>query len=182
MNIYAILGTLTGALVGTVLLFIIMKYSNTNGKTKSEYDERQKLVRGKAYSVSAKSMIACCFILMILDMGGLKIPVQNCVIYVAIIMVGAVFQCTYCVRHGGYWAINNNKRRYVICFLLCAVIFTFLGVLISYKAGIVIDGELGFTAIIGLCAIVFWILGIAVFIQEHTDRKAAEEDDESEED
>ena len=42
-------GFIVGLIVGLILVVILFKYANTDKKVKTEYDERQEKVRGKAY-------------------------------------------------------------------------------------------------------------------------------------
>ena len=43
-------GMTVGLIVGLILAVILLKFGNTNRKFKTEYDERQKEIRGMAYT------------------------------------------------------------------------------------------------------------------------------------
>ena len=42
-------GFAVGITVGVILVMVLLKMSNTDKKIKTEYDERQERIRGKAY-------------------------------------------------------------------------------------------------------------------------------------
>jgi uncharacterized membrane-anchored protein YhcB (DUF1043 family) len=47
MNISRSFGMVLGIVVGLILCILIFKYVNTNHKVKTEYDERQQVIREK---------------------------------------------------------------------------------------------------------------------------------------
>ena len=51
------MGFIAGLIVGLVLVVIIFRIANTDKKIKSEYDERQLRIRGKAYKYAFYTML-----------------------------------------------------------------------------------------------------------------------------
>ena len=52
MNIYKSSGIAMGIALGLVICFIIFKYANNNHKVRTEYDERQRVIRNKGYKIA----------------------------------------------------------------------------------------------------------------------------------
>ena len=49
MNVFKSAGFVIGIVIGLIACVVLFKISNTNHKSKTEYDERQQVIRGKAY-------------------------------------------------------------------------------------------------------------------------------------
>ena len=72
MNIFKSTGVAVGLMVGLMIAVIIFKVANTNHKAKTEYDERQKEIRGKAYMYAFYTVVALECVMMIVDIGGVR--------------------------------------------------------------------------------------------------------------
>ena len=51
-NIGRMFGVISGVLIGLVIAVIMLRFVNKNKKMTAEYDEMQKLVRGRGYMAS----------------------------------------------------------------------------------------------------------------------------------
>ena len=63
----------------------IIKACNSNGKFKTDYDERQKLMIGKSYKCAMMTAWALMAVYVVIDMGGVVLPIQNAVIIFTIL-------------------------------------------------------------------------------------------------
>nr|MCR4806342.1 hypothetical protein [Lachnospiraceae bacterium] len=69
-------GFVAGLMVGLVLVVIFYKIANTDKKIKTEYDERQQRIRGKAYKYGFYTMILYHVLMMGLYLCDITIPVD----------------------------------------------------------------------------------------------------------
>ena len=57
MNIFALSGVAVGMMVGVIIIVALFKFANTNRAVKTEYDERQLVLRYKGYRVGFYTML-----------------------------------------------------------------------------------------------------------------------------
>ncbi len=115
-------GLVGGILVGLIIVVLLMRFSNRNGKYKSEYDERQKFIRGDAYRFAFYSLMICEVIGGVLEMSGLSLPFESYVLHFGSIFVGCTVLASYCIWKDAYWGLNNNRKRYAAIFLVCGLL------------------------------------------------------------
>ena len=99
----------TMVMVGLVIAVIVIKVCNTNGKFKTDYDERQKVMIGKSYKYAMITAWALMALYMVIDMGGNKLPMENSLVIFTIIVVSVMVHTSYAVWKDAYFGINNNK-------------------------------------------------------------------------
>ena len=174
MNIAKLLGFSIGIIVGIVLAIIIFMKANKNGKVKTEYDERQTLIRGLGYKYSFYGTIIAIAVIGLLEDMGITIPATPFVKQFIAIAIGLLIMITYCIFNDGYWGLNNDTYKYTIAFILI-----FASNLICTIASIVTgsmfeDGLLQVNGTNLICTVLFLILGIEVLIKKQLDKKEAE--------
>ena len=136
-------GFAIGIMVGLVIVVLLFKYANKDGKIMTEYDERQKTVRGKAYRYAfyaelfAQAMIMCVF------MSGMDLPVENYALVFIAVIAGCLVLATYCIWNDVYWGLNNDRKRYHIIFII-AIILNILPIVGAVKGGTLVEnGKIG---------------------------------------
>ena len=85
-NIARFTGVLCGFAVGIVLVIIIAKICNRNRKMKTEYDERQNIVRGNGYKYGFYAMMIYAALLVVLGVAEIDLPAESCVTAFSIIL------------------------------------------------------------------------------------------------
>ena len=90
------IGFAMGVIVGLILVVLLFKYANRDGKVKTEYDERQKAVRGKAYRYAFYAVMIYEALVCWLSMG-IELPAEQSVIHFFGIFVGITVQACYCI-------------------------------------------------------------------------------------
>ena len=65
MNSFASFGLPVGIMVGLVLVVILLKYINRDKKLKTEYDERQKIARGRSYMFGFYALVISNVIMLV---------------------------------------------------------------------------------------------------------------------
>ena len=61
-------------------------------------------------------------ILMIFKMSEITIPVEEYLVHLGVILIGALVLCLHSIWNGVYWGLNNNHKRYYIIFAIAAVL------------------------------------------------------------
>ena len=169
------LSILIGIAAGIGLALVIFKYSNRNHKMETQYDERQKDVRGKGYRYAYYAMMIYEAILLILSIGEVALPVESYVLHFTGMLVGAMVLATYCIWHDAYWGLNNNRKR-------CGLIFLALGILNAIpvigslaRGGMLENGKLATPAINLGVLIMLVVTGAELLIKAQLEKRGAEE-------
>ena len=177
MNIGYIAGLSFGIIFGIVLAIVLFVVANSDHKIKSEYDERQQALRGKAYRYAFYSMIVVEAFLLVVDMSKMELPVENYVLHFAGIIIGGMVLATYSVFHDVYWGMNNNKKRYIVLFIALTVLNA-LPVIGAARAGDLIEnGKLGVGGVNIAVLIMMGVLLIELMIKHVMDNKKEESED-----
>ena len=71
------LGILFGIFFGLILSVILLKVCNKNKKVRSEYDERQNVVRGRAYKYGFYAICFYLAIVAILPIANISLPLDG---------------------------------------------------------------------------------------------------------
>ena len=129
-NIGRIVGVLSGVLIGLVIAVIMLRFVNKNKKMTAEYDEMQKLVRGRGYMYAFYTVLIFEALMCVLSMG-VELPAEQGVIHFVAIIIGVTLHACYCIWHNAYVGLNMNLKRYVIIMAVIAVgglMFAVIGV------------------------------------------------------
>ncbi len=141
------LGFVFGLMISAILVVLIFKITNKDGKVRTEYDERQKAVRGNAYRYAFYAGALAEAAVMCVLMSGIELPVEP----YALVFFGLMISCTvlagYCVWHDVYWGLNNDHRRYNII-IAAAVVLNIFPVAMAAKGGSLMEnGKLGMASL-----------------------------------
>ncbi len=158
------MGFIVGLMISAVLVVIIFKISNKDGRLRTEYDERQLAVRGKAYMYAFYTGGLAEALIMCLLMTGIELPLEP----YALVFAGIIAACTvlggYCIWNDVYWGLNNNHKRYNII-LAVALVLNILPVAGALYTGTLLEnGKFGLPflnlAVLMMFAVLFvlWLL------------------------
>ncbi|MBR5765329.1 MAG: hypothetical protein IKX95_00970 [Lachnospiraceae bacterium] len=169
------LGFVTGLMIAVILLVFIFKYVNKDHKLKTEYDERQKAVRGKAYKYAFYTELAAQAVVMWLLMAEIELPIENYALLFTAMMVGCTVLAVYCVWNDVYWGLNSNRKRYN-GILIAAVILNALPVVANAMAGTLTEnGKIGMPLLNIVVLVMMAIIFVEFLIKKGWDEKADEE-------
>ena len=112
MNIYGLLGFVCGIVVSALLVWALLRRFNTDGKTKTQYDERQKVARGVGFMYAFYVLAAWIVVLIAIDMMEVTLPITDTVLYFTGIVVSGLVLSWYCIMHDAYWGMNSNVKFY----------------------------------------------------------------------
>lgn len=180
-SVFTSLYVALGVIVGLVIAVVIIKICNTNGKFKTDYDERQKIMIGKSYKCAMITTWVLMGIYIIIDLGGFTLPMENSLTIFSILFVSLIVHMSYSVWTDAYFGKNNNNGKYLVCFVVITLINIAVTVGYIMKGVLVVDGILTYRAINLECALAFMIMGIEALIKIIIDKKNSTEEDDDEE-
>lgn len=177
MNMHTLMGVLCGIIIGIlIVVFFAKKGGNTDGKMRTEYDERQKIIRGTSYKIGFYSYIICAVIMMCVSMAEMNIPIQDDALWFTWLVVGAIPMCIHSIWKGAYWGLNNDKTKYIVLFCVATVVNILASVAAYVRGNMFLDGKLSTPFINVLCSILFIVIGATIIIKKIVDGKSVDEE------
>lgn len=116
-GIYSLLGGVGGLVIG---LLVIVTFVRKDHSIKAQYDERQLLIRGKAYKYGFITMAVVNFFLCILEKCD-----TNLLYLSAMLGIGVV--CFYNIIHDAYLALNERYLSTAVILLILSVMNVLIG-------------------------------------------------------
>ena len=160
-------------MVVAVLCVCLFKFANKDGKVRTEYDERQKAVRGKAYTYAFYTELIAQTLIMFLLMTGVELPIEDYALIFIGMILGCEVLCAYCVWNDVYWGLNNDKRRFHIIFV-AGIFINALDIVIAAVSGTLVqNGKVGMYMLNITVLIMLVLIYIEMLIKSIIDRKAA---------
>ncbi len=176
MALKSSVGLLFGIIVGLVIAFVLLKMANTNHRMKTEYDERQQLIRGKGYMYGFYTIMFYEVIMMVLDIAEFEFPVEHYTLHFVGVIFGCTVLCIYSLWNDVYWGLNNNKKKYSII-IVFAIILNLLPIIGQAASGTLVqDGKIGLTTLNIFVIIMMAAIGIAAVIKKLVKRDSSEEE------
>ena len=112
-----LIGLFTGILVSIVLIRMMRK----DRALKAEYDERQELIRGKAYKGAFfVSLIGNAIIICLADVFSKYISIT--LLLFSVMLLSVLVYAVYCIMKDAYFGLNDSPLRFIV---ICAVIGIF---------------------------------------------------------
>lgn len=171
------IGALVGLIVGLIIAFALLKVANTNHKMMTEYDERQRAVRGKGYMYGFYTLIFTEVAMMFLEMSEIELPIEKYTLHFVSIILGCIVLCVYCIWNDVYWGLNNNKKKYNIIFVL-AIVFNIIPVVgQAYSGTLMQDGKIGLCLLNIMVLAMMAIVAIEFLIKKIVKKDTAEEEE-----
>ena len=157
-------GMVAGVLIGLLLAVIILRFINKNKKMTTEYDEMQKLVRGKGYMFAFYAVLIYEALMCVLSMG-VQLPAVPGVIHFVAIILGVTVQAGYCVWHNAYVGLNTNLKRYVILMAVISVFNLWVAFTAWREGELFSDGMFRAQTINLLCGLMFAVIGVVGLVK-----------------
>ncbi len=164
-----------GCVMYAVLMTLIIFRMCHEGKP--EYDERQKLVNGKAYEYGFYTMLVLSVIYVLAWFMGIADEFLSPGVAVMLItLIVAAVVGIYNVINDGYIAVNAYEER-VIATLSAILAVNILATIGGIRTGSLIkDGKLGISSVNAFCGLLMLALIVAIVIRKARNKK--EDDDE----
>ena len=77
-------------IIGLIIAVVVVKVCNTNGKFKTNYDERQQIMIGKSYKCAMITAWILLAIYIVIDAGGNKLPMENSMVAFTIMFISVM--------------------------------------------------------------------------------------------
>ncbi len=123
-----LLGLIFGIIMAAILICIIMKKITTDKSLKAKYDERQEVVRGRAYKYGFLTM--CILNILVAFMGK---PLSKYLEYGVLVFISVCISLLvfagYCIFNEAYIGINEKPVRSIILLFAIGVLNIWLGVM-----------------------------------------------------
>ena len=175
MNIYKSSGIAMGIALGLVICFIIFKYANNNHKVRTEYDERQQVIRNKGYKIAFYTALILNAIMLVLYYGNLPLPLDPYMAHAAVIFISCTVLGCYSIWNGAYWGLNNDRRKYLIVLAATVILNAFPVVMTAIHGGLLENGKLSPVFINLLALVMLASMGIVMVIRARMDRNEEKE-------
>ncbi len=165
MSNFYLWGIAVGILIGVLIVAIVFAYNKkkTGSVVGGDFDERQQLLRGKAFQAGFFTMLFFSFFYWVLVTLVLQRPLMEdglSALICALIGVG-VFGID-CVIHDAFFTVQNKPKNYIILFT-ATTISQIPAAINNINSGRVIqNGVLTFAVVPIVCAVLF--LGILTAI------------------
>ena len=165
-------GFSAGLIAGLVVAIVVIILLNKNHKLKSDYDERQEMIRGKSYKYGFFTVMIYEALMLCLSVGGFpNIAIEQYVFHTFGIFLGITVYCAHAIMNGAYWARNNNVKTTIIVMIVLFVI-NVLPVIAAATSGITtVSGYVDFPFINLFCSIMIAVLGVVGIIRHSLDVK-----------
>jgi hypothetical protein len=176
MNAGVSAGAAIGLMVGLVIAVILIKVANKDHRVKSQYDERQELIKGQGYKYSFYTMMALEVIVMLIEMSGIELPVENYLVHTTAILIGCLVLCIHSIWNDVYWGLNNDHKRYTIIIVI-AVILNLIPLVASIARGSFTTKGFDSIPVLNLLVLIWMaIIGLAALVKKFVSARNVEED------
>lgn len=170
-------GVVVGIIFGLILCVVLFRFANKDKKIKTEYDERQKEIRGKGYTIGFYTLVGLLAVESLWSMSGNSFPLPEYIMYFLTVIIGVTVVCVYSIWKGVYYGINNDPKRYSIILIVAFVLnlIPVAGTLAS--GGLTFSDPLDTLPMLNVIVIIMLIIvGVELIIKSLIDRKSPEED------
>lgn len=164
------IGIVIGIVIGLLIAALVSYVCKTNGKFKSEFDERQELARGKAFKAAFYGNLIMSAVFIFLDIFEVVIPAERSVIIFFGLSVNILVYAVVSIFTDAYMGLNDNKGRYIITFIVIAIINLILSAVNGSFFGLITDGKLNYKSINLMCAIELIVIIVSLIIKDNIDK------------
>ncbi len=176
MNATASFGMVFGLLVGLVIAVILLKFANKDHRFKTQYDERQELIKGQGYKYSFYTLAILEAFLAILEIGGITFAIERYLVHFIVLLIGFTVLCVHSIWNGVYWGLNNNRKRYT-AIIVIAVALNLIPVISSIARGSLSTEGFNSLPILNIIVLIWMgVIGICALAKKCLATKGNEED------
>ena len=168
-----------GVIVGLLISIIVIKFTNKDGKSKTQYDEMQEMERGKGYKYGFWSMCGVGAFIGCLSLFDIELPFDTFTLFLMVIIAGALVQASYCIMKDAYIGLNTNKVRTGIALVIIGLVNLFNVVLFIVQGKFFVDGMFNASFSNLLCGLAMLFIGVMFIIRNAVTKKEDSDDEES---
>ena len=171
-----LIGTIVGLFLVAIIMVILLKFVNKDSSIKTKYDERQQIVRGKAYRLSYWTLVILLAIYCILVEDKMELPIQKNLIPFIIVLISVLVHAVYAIINDGYFGLNESRRKVMFVFLFIGLLNFGVAFMEIKRGQMMEDGKLSTPFINLCCGFMFVIIGIVLIIKNITTKEDIEEE------
>lgn len=145
---------------GMAIAFILILSFIRGKTTKANFDERMLAGRLASESKGFWVMITALIILFLLSAADTDFHVETSVIFFFVLLLGVTVNAVSSVFRDGYFALNDNKKRFVISISILALGNLAVSVFYIVKGKVLVDG----TVTMGVIPILLFLALTAILI------------------
>lgn len=155
-----------GMLMGGALAIFTVAVIKKGDGVKSEYDERQELIRGRGFKYGFFTILIANYIYYMLWMAESIRFLSPDIALVITTLLGVCVSACYCIWYDGYFALNEKKGCFIVIAVVGGMINMVLGVW-SFASGVAIyNGQLTFRSLNLFCGIMILIIGGVMLLKK----------------
>ena len=176
MNIFKSAGIAAGVVVGIILVVILFKFANKDHKTRTEYDERQMIIRGRAYMYAFYTILSYECLMLFLAAAEVRIPVEDFILHFIGIALGCMVLAGYSIWNDVYWGLNNDPKRYGYA-IAAIILLNAVPVVKTFMDGEMFqDGKISSVFINLIVLIMMVVLVVLLLIKKQMNKSMDQED------
>lgn len=169
-------GMFIGIFIAIVISIIVWKRLK---KTKKPYyDERQELIRGRAYKNGFYAMIIWIGISMFAEFLFDRTIFDRGSFAIITVLVGIGVNVVYSILHDSYFYVNMNRKKYILLLIIVTLINLASSIVMIISGGIVVDGVVTYKATNIFVTIFLAVVLLAVYIREKIEKLLEKKDEE----
>lgn len=165
------LGLCVGLVAGMILVAIFALVTKRGNSAKSEYDERQQEIRGRASQYSFGTLIILDAVIALLHILEIEIPVSVEMEFFCSIIIALSVQITYCLFHDAYFSLNEKKTSLAISYVLIYLLNAAVSVKEIREKLLIVDGKLAYTSLNLVVVGFLTYVGIIIWIKSYMDKR-----------
>ncbi len=160
------------ALVIVLLLLVGAAILLTRKKQKGNYDERQQLARGKAYTIGywVMKVYYCVYTLMLIRVQDKQL-LTSMPVSILGILLGLLVFVTTCIMKDAYLGMKDKYPQSLGIIAGIGLLNIGIGLKELNSGGVFVDGELNWSFANLECAVVCAIIIVVLFIKRAIDKK-----------
>lgn len=167
------IGFVCGIVVVVALFKALAKKFQVDGSTRTEYDERQLIERGKGYRCAFFAFVIYSCIFLFLDLF-VEVKLSIAVIMICGVLVAAAVHVVYCIFHEAYWGLNNNVKGYIRLLIVAFALNLVLGIANGINSDMYTEGVLSYSVMNLIVAIFIAVILAAMLIKWVRDKREVE--------
>jgi len=166
-------GLFAGILSALLIYLLVMQFIKKEKLGNNDFDERQELVRGKAYKYGFFTMIIMLLLVTAAIEFNINLPVSTSLALFIALLVSIDVYAAYSIINDAYFGVGTNKMRYCIFFIIIMAVNLFAGISnLNSMAGTGRNMVLGFSDGSNLCvALAFLPLLVIMFVKIFEEKK-----------
>ncbi|MCR5107326.1 MAG: hypothetical protein K6B28_04110 [Lachnospiraceae bacterium] len=160
-------GIALGLFTGIIIVIVLIKIWNKDGKLKTQYDEMQEKARGKAYKYAFWTLVIIEALIIVLKSFEIKLPVDDITLLIIPVLISVLVQASYSIWNDAYVGLNTNTKRFGIIAIVIAGLNFAVALIAILDGRMVKDGMFEFPLTNLICGLIFVIIGIESVIKNH---------------